>query len=79
MKLKTHQQAILRSEYVNDAKIVKSDVETSNGIIQVVDRVLMPILTAPEFPTPNPLTSRPGQYTTTTTTTTTPPSPDVVN
>jgi len=33
VKLKTHQQAIHRSEYVNDAKIVKSDIETSNGII----------------------------------------------
>ena len=46
-KLKTHQQAILRSEYVNDAKIIRSDIETSNGIVQVVDRVLMPTLTTP--------------------------------
>ncbi len=43
VKLKTHQQAVLRSEYVNEAKIVKSDIETSNGVIQVVDRVLMPV------------------------------------
>jgi uncharacterized surface protein with fasciclin (FAS1) repeats len=42
VKLKTHQQAFLRSEYVNDAKIVKSDIKTSNGVIHVIDRVLMP-------------------------------------
>jgi uncharacterized surface protein with fasciclin (FAS1) repeats len=79
VKLKTHQQAILRSEYVNDAKIVISDVETSNGIIQVVDRVLMPTLTTPAFITQTPQTTTPNVSTTTTTTTTTPSRPDVMN
>ena len=76
VKLKTHQQAILRSEYVNDAKIVKSDMETSNGIIQMVDRVLIPALTTLAFTTPTPQTMSPGQSTTTTTTTT---KSDVMN
>ncbi|MHB8566854.1 MAG: fasciclin domain-containing protein [Nitrososphaerales archaeon] len=28
--------------YVNDAQIIKTDVETSNGVIHVIDRVLLP-------------------------------------
>jgi uncharacterized surface protein with fasciclin (FAS1) repeats len=79
VKLKTHQQAILRSEYVNDAKIVTSDIETSNGIIQIVDRVLMPTITTPAFTTPTPQTMSPGQSTTTVTTVTTPTRPEVTN
>ena len=29
--------------YANDAKIVRPEIETTNGIIQVVDRVLLPV------------------------------------
>ena len=40
--LKTQRNMLQRSEYVNDARIVKSDVGTSNGLIQIIDRVLSP-------------------------------------
>jgi uncharacterized surface protein with fasciclin (FAS1) repeats len=28
--------------YVNDAKVVKADIVTSNGVIHVIDKVLIP-------------------------------------
>ncbi|MCL5068178.1 MAG: fasciclin domain-containing protein [Thaumarchaeota archaeon] len=31
------------SVYANDAKIVRPEIETTNGIIQVIDRVLLPV------------------------------------
>ncbi len=31
-----------KSLYVNDAKVVKADIEASNGIIHVIDKVLLP-------------------------------------
>jgi uncharacterized surface protein with fasciclin (FAS1) repeats len=31
-----------KSVYVNDAKVVKADVEATNGIIHVIDKVIMP-------------------------------------
>ena len=40
--LKAQRNMLQRSEYVNDARIVKSDVGTSNGLIQIIDRVLSP-------------------------------------
>ncbi|MHB1909216.1 MAG: fasciclin domain-containing protein [Nitrososphaerales archaeon] len=40
--LKTHQNILMKSEYVNDSKIVKSDIEASNGVLHVIDRVLIP-------------------------------------
>ena len=39
--LKT-QGIIQKSIYVDDAKVVKPDIETTNGVIQVIDKVLMP-------------------------------------
>jgi len=31
-----------KSVYVNDAKVLKADIEATNGIIHVIDRVIMP-------------------------------------
>lgn|SRR5487761_151289 len=39
--LKT-QGMLQKSLYVNDAKVTKSDVVTSNGVIHIIDKVLMP-------------------------------------
>jgi uncharacterized surface protein with fasciclin (FAS1) repeats len=30
------------SVFVNDAKVVKTDIKTSNGVIHVVDTVILP-------------------------------------
>lgn len=36
-------QGILsKSVYVNDAKVVKADIGTTNGVIHVIDKVIMP-------------------------------------
>ncbi|MDH2901948.1 MAG: fasciclin domain-containing protein [archaeon] len=32
----------MKSEYVNDSKIVKPEIEASNGVIHIIDRVLIP-------------------------------------
>jgi uncharacterized surface protein with fasciclin (FAS1) repeats len=40
--IKTQGNILMKSEYVNDSKIVKSDIEASNGVIHVIDRVLIP-------------------------------------
>jgi uncharacterized surface protein with fasciclin (FAS1) repeats len=40
--LKSHQNFLMKREYVNDSKIVRSDIEASNGVIHVIDRVLIP-------------------------------------
>lgn len=39
--LKT-QGILSKSVHVNDAKVVRADVQATNGIIHVIDRVLMP-------------------------------------
>jgi uncharacterized surface protein with fasciclin (FAS1) repeats len=39
--VKSH-NLLVKSEYVNDSKIVKPDIEASNGVIHAIDRVLMP-------------------------------------
>ena len=39
--LKT-QGILQKSIYVDNAKVVKQDIETTNGVIQVLDKVLMP-------------------------------------
>jgi len=44
--LKTH-GSLSKTMFVNDAKVVKSDIETSNGVIHIIDRVLEPAPTAP--------------------------------
>lgn len=31
-----------KSVYVNDAKVVKADIGTTNGVIHVIDKVIMP-------------------------------------
>ena len=31
-----------KSVHVNDAKVVKADIQTTNGIIHVIDKVIMP-------------------------------------
>jgi uncharacterized surface protein with fasciclin (FAS1) repeats len=33
--------------YINDARVTEADVETSNGVVHVIDRVLLPPLTIP--------------------------------
>lgn len=41
--IKLSQRGFLtKSLYVNDAKVVKPDIEASNGVIHVIDRVIMP-------------------------------------
>jgi uncharacterized surface protein with fasciclin (FAS1) repeats len=40
--VKTQRNNLMKSEYVNDSKIVKSDIEARNGVIHAIDRVLMP-------------------------------------
>jgi uncharacterized surface protein with fasciclin (FAS1) repeats len=73
--LKT-QGSVQKHLFVNDAKVVKSDIETSNGIIHIIDRVLVPALETPAPATPTPTTASTSSSTTTTTTTTTsPPKP----
>jgi uncharacterized surface protein with fasciclin (FAS1) repeats len=37
--------ALKPRDYVNNSRIVKSDIETTNGIIHVIDQVLMPMPT----------------------------------
>src|SRR6202043_1249861 len=41
--------SVSKHMFVNDAKVVKSDIETSNGVIHIIDRVLEP---APAVPAP---------------------------
>ena len=61
--------------FVNDAKVIKSEVETSNGVIHIIDRVLLPPTATQAAPNPTPQTTSPNPSTTTTTTTTvTPPT-----
>ena len=31
-----------KSIYINDAKVIKADIEASNGVIHVIDRVIIP-------------------------------------
>jgi uncharacterized surface protein with fasciclin (FAS1) repeats len=68
--LKTH-GTISKTMFVNESKIIQSDIETSNGVIHIIDRVLEP---APAIPssnsTPSQETTRNESTTTTTTTTT---------
>ena len=49
LMLKTH-GSIEKTMFVNDAKVIKSDIETSNGVIHIIDRVLEP---APVMPVPS--------------------------
>ena len=77
--LKT-QGSVHRNMFVNDAKVIKSDIETSNGVIHIIDRVLVPPpappATPPQTESASPTASATQQATTTTTTTTmTPPKP----
>jgi uncharacterized surface protein with fasciclin (FAS1) repeats len=50
--LKTH-GSLSKTMFVNDAKVIKADIETSNGVIHIIDRVLEP---APAAPTPMAVT-----------------------
>jgi len=76
--LKT-QGSISKTMFVNDAKVIKSDIETSNGVIHIIDRVLEPAPSAPaatqqtksettiptpEIVTPSPSTTPAPQTTT---------------
>ncbi len=45
-----------KTEFVNDAKIIKSDIETTNGVIHIIDRVLVPPVN-PQMQTSIPETS----------------------
>jgi uncharacterized surface protein with fasciclin (FAS1) repeats len=82
------QGSIQKSMFVNDAKVVKSDIGTSNGVIHIIDRVLVPTLAPPvtTTPTPQPKSVSPtetqtpqtttiNESSTISTTTTTPPKP----
>jgi transforming growth factor-beta-induced protein len=40
--VKTQKNILMKNEYVNDSKIVKPDIEASNGVIHAIDRVLIP-------------------------------------
>ena len=40
--VKTQRNILMKSEYVNDSRIVKPDMEASNGLIHTIDRVLIP-------------------------------------
>jgi uncharacterized surface protein with fasciclin (FAS1) repeats len=79
-----------KTEFVNDAKIIKSDIETTNGVIHIIDRVLVPPVNQgmqtsnPEIPAPTSATaaaetvqnsSAPSSTTTTTSTSTTSTTP----
>jgi len=76
--LKT-QGSISKTMFVNDAKVIKSDIETSNGVIHIIDRVLEPApsalaatqqtksetaIPAPEIIAPSPSTTPTPQTTT---------------
>ncbi len=51
--LKTH-GTLSKTMFVNDAKVIKSDIETSNGVIHIIDRVPEPAPVAPAPMTANP-------------------------
>jgi uncharacterized surface protein with fasciclin (FAS1) repeats len=34
--------SVSKHMFVNDAKVIKSDIETTNGVIHIIDRVLVP-------------------------------------
>jgi uncharacterized surface protein with fasciclin (FAS1) repeats len=40
--VKTQKNILMKSEYVNDSKLVRPDIEASNGIMHTIDRVLIP-------------------------------------
>ena len=40
--VKSQRNILMKSEYVNDSRIVKPDMEASNGLIHTIDRVLIP-------------------------------------
>lgn len=40
--VKSQKNILMKSEYVNDSKIVKPEIEASNGVIHIIDRVLIP-------------------------------------
>lgn len=40
--VKSQRNILMKSEYVNDSRIVKPDLEASNGLIHTIDRVLIP-------------------------------------
>jgi uncharacterized surface protein with fasciclin (FAS1) repeats len=46
------QGSIQKTMFVNDAKVIKSDIGTSNGVIHIIDRVLEPTAAAPTLSTP---------------------------
>jgi len=45
------QGSLSKTMFVNDAKVIKADIETSNGVIHIIDRVLEPA--------PTPMTATP--------------------
>ena len=51
--LKTH-GTLSKTMFVNDAKVIKSDIEPSNGVIHIIDRVL-----EPRLPLQQPMTAAP--------------------
>jgi len=51
--LKTH-GSLSKTMFVNDAKVIKSDIQTSNGVIYIIDRVLEPAPVTPSAVTATP-------------------------
>jgi uncharacterized surface protein with fasciclin (FAS1) repeats len=73
--LKTH-GSLSKTMFVNDAKVIKSNIETTNGVIHIIDRVLEPAPTATSPMTTAPQTmsevTAPAPDTTTSSTPATP-------
>lgn len=40
--VKTQKNILMKNEYVNESKLVKRDIEASNGVMHTIDRVLIP-------------------------------------
>lgn len=40
--VKTQKNILMKNEYVNDSKLVKPDIQASNGVIHTIYRVLIP-------------------------------------
>ena len=44
--------SVSKHMFVNDAKVIKSEIETTNGVIHIIDRVLVPTVVMQAVTTP---------------------------